>query len=151
MRFVALFRNSTHLGLMRTIRPASGISSSTPYEPDLNVCVLMIVADENSWRDATTVADRSSGSDVFGGRPLVSTGPAGVSAGLGGSQVEQNMLRAMTTSASLDASGFCGAIGFRGRRARLGPPPSPPRFGAAVAVGGRGAPARRSTLPPTGA
>src|SRR5262249_59570123 len=102
MRFVALFRKSTHLGLMRTIVPASGISSSTPYEPDLNVCVLMIVADENSWRDATTVADRSSGSDVFGGRPLVSTGPAGVSAGLGGSPGGPDMLRAMATAGSLE-------------------------------------------------
>src|SRR5262249_61826924 len=109
MRFVALFRKSTHLGLMRTIVPASGISSSTPYEPDLNVCVLMIVADENSWRDATTVADRSSGSDVFGGRPLVSTRPAGGSARLGGSPGGAEQLGAEEASAALGAGGLFGA------------------------------------------
>src|SRR5262245_58715012 len=59
------------------------------------------------------VASSASGSAVMGGW-FSSTGPAEgeASAGLGGSQVEQNMLRAITAAASLEGGGF--AVSFLG-------------------------------------
>src|SRR5262249_44223862 len=65
-----------------------------------------MVAPETLGSEATMVARSASGSPVGGGW-FSSTGGAGAwSAGLGGSQVEQNMLRERTSCASFDGGGL---------------------------------------------
>jgi hypothetical protein len=84
---------------MSTISPASGITSCIQYEPERLDCVLDRVADDSdsSWRD-TAVASSTSGSEVAGGcsGSSTTTTPVDGVSGLGGSQVRQKTLRAVT-------------------------------------------------------
>src|SRR6516162_9739992 len=88
----------------------------------------MVAAEaRGSW--ATMVARSASGSDVFGGW-FSSTGAlAGpVSTVLGGSQLEQNMLRARTAAESLDGAGFCASFFGLAWCARAGGASLPKRY-----------------------
>src|SRR5215813_9626686 len=79
-----------------------------------------MVAAETLGSAATMVARSASGSDVTGGW-FSSTGGRffAASSGLGGSQVEQNMLRPRTSAGSFDGGGLAGSC-FTGLARRCG-------------------------------